>query len=129
MCNSPDTPIATPDGERAIATLVPGDLVYSMNHAALAVVPIAQVHRVAAEHHHVVRLTLDNGAVLEISPGHPLPDGRTIGDLVPGSRIDQARVVRSERVPYQHSHTYDILPASDSGSYVAGGVLIGSTLH
>jgi hypothetical protein len=31
-------------------------------------------------------------------------------------------------VPYEHERTYDILPASETGSYVAGGALIGSTL-
>jgi hypothetical protein len=100
-----------------------------MNNGELSPVPIALVHRVAVRDHYAVRLTLDNGAVLEISPGHPLPDGRTIGELLPGSRIDQARVVHAERVAYEYSHTYDILPASDTGSYIAGGVLIGSTLH
>lgn len=32
-------------------------------------------------------------------------------------------------IPYGHEHTYDILPDSDTGTYVAGGVLIGSTLE
>jgi hypothetical protein len=33
-----------------------------------------------------------------------------------------------EIVPYGHPYTYDILPASKSGTYFAAGVLIGSTL-
>ena len=31
-------------------------------------------------------------------------------------------------IRYAHSHTYDILPDSESGTYYAGGLLIGSTL-
>jgi hypothetical protein len=38
------------------------------------------------------------------------------------------RIERLTVVPYPHRFTYDILPASDSGTYFAGGVLIGSTL-
>jgi hypothetical protein len=39
------------------------------------------------------------------------------------------REVASIRVvPYGHDATYDILPDSDTGTYFAGGALIGSTL-
>jgi hypothetical protein len=40
-----------------------------------------------------------------------------------GVTIDSATLVQ-----YGHDATYDILPDSDSGTYFAGGVLIGSTL-
>ena len=36
VCNSPDTPVATPAGNRAIASLREGDLVYSMDRAKCA---------------------------------------------------------------------------------------------
>jgi len=78
--------------------------------------------------HRVVRVELESGRILEISPGHPTADGRTFGDLRAGDRLDGARVVSAELVPYMHGFTYDILPASDTGTYVAGGALIGSTL-
>jgi hypothetical protein len=32
ICASPDTPIATPDGDKPIASLHAGDLVYSVDH-------------------------------------------------------------------------------------------------
>jgi len=38
-------------------------------------------------------------------------------------------VMSAELVPYAHAFTFDILPASETGTYVAGGVLIGSTLQ
>ena len=69
-----------------------------------------------------------SGVVLEISAGHPTADGRTFGDLRAGAELDGQPIERVEMVPYRHSHTYDILPASDSRAYFAGGALIGSTL-
>jgi hypothetical protein len=127
-CASPDTPIATPLGDRPIAELAPGDLVYSVDHDAIVAVPVARTHSTPAPHHHVVRLSLANGAVLEISAVHPTADGRTLGALRSGDLLDGVRVERVALVPYAHDRTYDILPASDTGTYFAGGVLIASTL-
>jgi hypothetical protein len=127
-CNAPDTPIATPSGNRPIAALAPGDLVYSIHRGQMSVVPIAEVGRQAQRDHHVMRLQLATGVVLHTSPTHPTADGRTMGDLAADDRLDGVRIVSAELVPYRHSHTYDILPASDTGTYYAGGVLVGSTL-
>lgn len=129
VCASPDTLIATPSGERAIADLVAGDLVYSAEGGALAVVPLAAVHRTwVGGDHRIVRVVLETGRVLEISPGHPTADGRFFSDLRPGDLLDGARVIEAELVPYGHDYTYDVLPASETATYVAGGVLIGSTM-
>jgi hypothetical protein len=129
ICNAPDTPIATPDGNRAIASLVPGDLVYSIHHGQIAIVPIAETGRQAAQRdHRVVRLLLATGMVLEISPRHPTADGRRMGDLAANDQLDGVRIISATLVPFRHSHTYDILPASDTGTYYAGGMLIGSTM-
>jgi hypothetical protein len=129
VCASPDTPIATPLGERPIEELRVGDLIYSVKGDAFVAVPLVRVNRVPVQGHHVVRVTLDSGRVLEISAKHPTADGRTFGDLHVGDRLDTARVVSAELVPYSHEFTYDVLPATDSGVYVAGGVVIGSTLN
>jgi hypothetical protein len=129
VCASPDTPIATPMGERMIADLVAGDLVYTVRGQAVVAAPILRVNKIAAHDHHVVRVTLDSGRVLEISPRHPTAEGRTFADLRPGDRLDGARVVEATLIPYNHPFTHDILPDSDTGTYIAGGVLIGSTLH
>jgi hypothetical protein len=37
-------------------------------------------------------------------------------------------ILSARSVPYAHDRTFDILPDSDTGTYYAGGVLIGSTL-
>jgi len=129
VCASPDTPIATPDGERAIAEIRPGDLVYSVDREAIRPVIVSSVHRQAAQHHHVVRVTLANGRVLEISAPHPTADGRTFGDLRTGSTLDGQPILSVEVVPYLHEYTYDILPASSTHSYFAAGMQIGTTLR
>jgi hypothetical protein len=71
---------------------------------------------------------LASGRTLEISAGHPTADGRTLGDLRAGGTLDGQRIESVVVVPYRYPETYDILPASDSGTYFAAGVLIGSTL-
>ena len=128
MCASPDTPILTPDGERPIADLREGDLVYSLEGASVVVVPVLRTRREAVAHHEVVRLRLANGAVLEVSGSHPTADGRTFDELRAGGDLDGVAIVERSVIPYRHDYTYDILPASATGSYFAGGVRIGSTL-
>ncbi len=128
VCASPDTSIATPEGERRIADLSEGDLVYSVDHDAIAIVPIARATRTPVSRHSVMRIELATGSVLEISPGHPTADGRSFGGLQAGDSLDGVEIVAARAVPYTHDATYDILPASDSGAYFAGGVLVGSTL-
>jgi len=128
MCASPDTPILTPEGERPIAELKVGDLVYSRDSASVVVVPVLRTSRHAAAHHQVVRLRLASGAVLEVSAPHPTADGRTFADLRAGGDLDGVLIVERTIIPYRSSYTYDILPASDTGTYFAGGVLVGSTL-
>lgn len=129
VCASPDTPIATPDGERAISDLRVGDLVYSVDHEAIRPVAIGSVHRQAAPHHQVVRVVLASGRTLEISAPHPTADGRTFGDLRAGGLLDGQLISAVEIVPYRHEYTYDILPASSTHTYFAAGVQIGTTLR
>lgn len=128
-CAAPDTAIATPDGERAIADLRVGDLVYSVDNGAMRAVPVLLINRTPVEHHTVMRVTLATGATLRMSAGHPTADGGTFADLAAGASLDGTQVMSVETVPYAHPYTYDILPDSSSGTYVAGGVLIGSTLR
>ena len=130
ICASPATPIATPEGERAIAELRPGDLVYSVEDGAIVAVPLLSVGSTRVWSHHVMRVELDDGRVLEVSPGHPTGDGRHFSDLVPGGLLDEQHgVVRAELVPYRYERTYDILPASSTATYFAAGALIGTTLR
>ena len=126
---APNTPIATPTGERAISELKVGDLVYSVHHGRLVAVPVILTNRVPVTGtHYMVEVRLSNGRVLSISPSHPTADGRTFADLAQGTMLDGVLVDSVRRAPYTEVYTYDILPDSDSGSYFAGSVQIGTTL-
>jgi hypothetical protein len=112
-----------------MASLGVGDLVYSVEDQAIVAVPILRVGSTPVVRHQVMRVILTDGSVLEISPGHPTADGHTFAELVPGSALDEShRVVSAELVPYRYHRTYDILPATPSGTYFAAGALIGSTI-
>jgi hypothetical protein len=128
VCASGDTLIATAEGDRPIASLRPGDRVYSVDHDALRLVPLLRVSRTAVFHHHVVELLLSNGSVLRMSAGHPTADGRSIGNMRPGDSLDRTLVVARREIQYEEEYTYDILPASDTRSYVAEGILVSTTL-
>jgi hypothetical protein len=127
-CAAPSTPIATPAGDRPISEIKVGDLVYSVDRGRLAVVPVASVHRQSVSSaHRMVELRLASTTLL-LSPGHPTADGRTFGALAAGDRLDGVAVLGARLIRYDQPFTYDILPASDTGTYLVGGVLIGSTL-
>jgi hypothetical protein len=127
-CASPDTLVATPTGDRAMDTLAVGDLVYSVEENAFVAVPVDDVRRVPVRNHRVVRLELASGAVIEMSPRHPLPGGGTFADLAGRSAIDGIAIRRVTTVDFTHPYTMDIRPRSRSGTYVAGGIAVGSTL-
>lgn len=128
QCTAPDTPIATPNGDRPIQSLKEGDLVYSVHRGAVVVVPVRKTQRMAVTNHFMVRVELSTGAVLEISPGHPTADGKSFADLEAGGKLFDMPIRSVRRVAYEHEFTYDILPDSDSGTYFAAGALIGSTM-
>jgi hypothetical protein len=127
-CASPETPIATPEGEKPIASLSVGDLVYSEEETGIVVVPIIRVSRLEVFHHRVMQVRLSSGRTLAISPGHPTADGRAFGTLRPNDMLGDAPIDEAQLVEYPHAFTHDILPASSTGTYFAAGVPIGSTL-
>jgi hypothetical protein len=128
VCASPQTRIATPNGEIPIVELRRGDLVYSKNASGTVVVPLLAVARRAVHNHAVVHLVLSDGAELFVSGPHPTADRRRLSDLQPGDELDGQRVLAATYEPYPYAFTYDVLPASESGTYVANGVWLGSTL-
>ncbi|GEM_PF-3148938 len=127
-CASPGTLISTPEGERPISDLLPGDLVYSVHNDEITAVPLIRVARSRIVNHRVVRVSL-NGRQLEISGGHPTADGRTFSDLRRGDLLDGHQITDIETVRYGHEYTFDILPDSSTMTYFAEGALIGTTLR
>ncbi|MDD9941820.1 MAG: hypothetical protein OXU20_12320 [Myxococcales bacterium] len=128
-CLSPDTPIQTPEGAVPVALLQQGDLVYSLEPSGIVVVPIAVAAARRVFAHQVLELALDDEAVVHVSESHPLLDGRPAASLKVGARVAGGRVVTArEVIPYGETHTYDVLPGSSTGAYLAGGVWMRSTL-
>jgi hypothetical protein len=127
-CLSAETLIDTPLGPRPVALLAEGDLVYSLERSAVRAVPVVRTRRVAVARHTMLRVALEGGAHLELSGGHPTVDGRRFDALRAGERLGGVRVLSIARVPYRESHTHDLLPASETGTYFVAGVPVGSTL-
>lgn len=130
ICLADTTLIDTPRGPVRVGDLRVGDTVWSLaadgRRVEAAIVETGSV--AAPPGHEIVRATLDDGRVVSASPGHPTADGRTLGALQVGERIDGATVVGLERLPYR-GRTHDLLPAGATGAYWADGVLFGSTLR
>ena len=112
-----------------MASLSVGDLVLSIDRGRVTAVPIRETHRTAVTNHRVIEVALVDGATLRISAAHPTADGRNFGQLRAGDWIGGREVSTARDVPYTSDATYDILPDSDTGTYFAGGALIGSTLE
>lgn len=131
ICLARGTRIDTPSGERAVETLRVGDVVWTRDAAGARVpAPLVAIGATPVPRTHVVvRLTLDDGRVALVSPGHPTADGRTAGTLVRGDELDGARVTSTDRVAYDGGATFDVLPAGPTGVYWANGILLGSTLR
>lgn len=129
-CLPPDARIATPAGERAVVSLSPGDLVFTLDAAGERVAaPVVRVGSVpAAAGQGVLRVTLDDGRTVRASPGHPTADGRPLAALRPGDALDGARVLAVDEVPLDAAATRDLRPAGPTGAYWADGVLLGTTL-
>ncbi len=128
LCAAPNTLIATPNGERRIADLRVGDAVYSVDGGRVRTVSVTKIRREPVKHHRAIQIHFDGGRALLISASHPLADGRLVADVRRGDMLFGITVSSVELVPYDFEATYDILPDSDTGTYFASGVLMGSTL-
>jgi hypothetical protein len=130
ICLARGTRIATPAGELRVEELRPGVTVWTTDGLGRRVMgrvltvgstPVPTTHR-------VVHLVLSDGRTVDVSPGHPLPDGRRLGDLRPGDEVDGAIVASAALVSYDGGATFDLLPSGPTGTYWANGIPLGSTL-
>jgi Hint domain len=131
ICLARATRIATPSGDVAVEDIRVGMEVWSVDSAGRRI--IATVIRAGSiavpPTHRVVSLALADGRTLHASPGHPLADGRQLGDLKPGDVVDGTSVVAADLVAYGGGSTFDLLPSGPTGVYFADGILLGSTLR
>jgi hypothetical protein len=130
ICLAAGTLIDTPRGAVSVEKLRVGDQIWTMNEAGErlpGVILRAGSVRVPATHQ-VIHVILSDGRELWASPSHPTGDGRSLADLKVGDVLDGARVTMVDRLRYQGTATFDILPSGGTGFYWANGVLLGSTL-
>jgi hypothetical protein len=130
ICLAADTLIATPAGSVRAIDVRAGMVVWTASAGGSRVAaPVLEVGSTPVPAGHVmVRLRLADGRELLASPGHRTGDGRPLGSLAVGDRVDGSRVTLWELVSYSGDRTYDLLPAGPTGTYWANGILLSSTL-
>jgi hypothetical protein len=130
ICLVRGTRIATPDGSVPVEEIRAGMVVLTLGRDGHPMP--ARVSRVGSTlvptSHLVVHLVLADGRSVTASPGHPLPDGRRIGSLTPGDPVEGSWVLSATLEPYAGGATFDLLPAGPTGTYLADGIWLGSTL-
>ena len=130
ICLAAGTLIDTPSGAVRVVDMPPGMLVWTTTRdgkrVAAAVLEVGSI--LVPTGHMMVHLVLADGRELLASPGHRTSDGRPLGALAVGDRLDGSTVKHWELVPYAGDRTYDLLPAGVTGAYWANGILLSSTL-
>ena len=130
ICLAAATLIATPSGAVRVTAITPGMLVWTASPDGSRVAePVLEVGSTPVPAGHLmVHLILADGRELLASPGHRTADGRPVGSLAVGERLDGSTLKVWELVPYAGDRTYDLLPAGPTGSYWADGIPLASTL-
>lgn len=131
ICLSMGTPIDTPNGPIAVEKLRLGDPIWTLDAAGrrIAGTVIALGSTQAPRNHHVLRVQLADGRSVTASPGHPLLDGRLLGNLRVGDTIDGSQVAAIDSLPYPNGETFDLIASGPTGAYFAGGIPLGTTLR
>ena len=131
ICLAAATLIATPAGPVRVTDLTLGETVWTAgaNGSRQEGVVTALGSVAFPLGHDAVQIELSDGRSVTASAGHPTADGRTLGSLRPGDRLDGATILVSQTVHLTDGATYDLLPSGPTGSYWADGVLLGSTLR
>jgi len=130
ICLAPDTLIATPNGDVRVTDVRPGMIVWTAaGDGSRIAAPVVEVGSIAVPAGHVmVHVLLADGRELLASPGHRTADGRPLGSLTTGDKLDGSTIAVWELIPYAGERTYDLLPAGLTGTYWAGGIQLSSTL-
>lgn len=130
-CLPPEAAIAAPGGPILAANVRVGDVVWSLSAAGDRVASTVLFARslAAPASHTMVRVRLADGRSMRASGAHPTSDGRALDTLREGDVVDGASVVGVETLRYEHARTFDLLPASDTGTYWADGILVASTIR
>ncbi len=131
ICLAKHTLIDTLQGAVAVEDLQKGAPVWTVTSSGTRTLGIVtEISKTAVPpDHKMVKLILEDGRALLVSPGHPTIDGRTAGELAAGNEYNGSRVISADRISYGEGYTYDLLPSGETGFYFANGILVDSTLH
>jgi hypothetical protein len=131
ICLARGTGIETPRGPVAVERLRIGDPVWTLDADGGRVrsTVIAFGSTIVPAGHRVVRLVLADGRTVSASPGHPLADGRLLGDLRTGDEVDGSPVLAADLIAYDGARTHDIAVAGPTGIYLVNGIALESTLR
>lgn len=131
ICLAKNTLIETSHGKIAVQLLQPGMNVWTTDASGkkIAGVILKISSTPVRSTHKIIHLLLRDGRELFASPGHPLADGRLLGNVAIGDFIDGVQVKAIQPLLYSEGATYDILPSGPTGAYWANDILIGSTLR
>jgi hypothetical protein len=130
ICLTGATRIDTPAGPVRVMDIRAGMPVWTRDADGMrSAVPVLRVVKKSVPPpFQIIHLSLADGRELYASAGHPTTDGRTLGMLAPGDRLDGAQVIVADLQFSPGEFTYDILPAGITGEYRANGVPLKSTL-
>ena len=131
ICLARGTLIETPNGGVGVEGLRIGDPVWTRDASGRRIegTVIALGSTVAPVNHRVVHLILADGRTLTASPGHPLADGRQLGDLRVGDAVDGSVVASADLHAYTGGRTFDLIVSGPTGTYLVDGIPLGSTLR
>ncbi len=131
ICLTENTLIDTPSGAIPVEHLQKGMAIWTVNNLGerISAFVVETAKTPVPSTHEVIHLLLADGREIFASSGHPIGDGRIMGDLSVGDLMDGGRVITAEMVSYQKGYTYDILPSGETGFYWADGILLDSTIH
>src|SRR5438552_17460041 len=76
----------------------------------------------------MIHIVLADGRQLTASAPHEIADGRSLGSLTVGDQIDGVTLTALEGVGDSSGHTYDLLPAGETGEYWENGISMRGTL-
>jgi hypothetical protein len=129
-CLSYNTLISTPEGNVPVTYLRPGMVIFTQDSRGNKVIkPLELVLKLSgANGHKHSHLVLSDGRELFVSGTHPTSEYVRISNLCEGDILDGSKITTIEKVRYNDSYVYDLLPAGDTGFYWANGILLGSTL-
>lgn len=134
-CFTGGVPVLTPSGQRPIRDLKAGDEVVSLNPATGARVT-ARVSRIHVRQvQEYLRVSLEDGRVLQVTENHPFFDPRQgtyrkIGLFRPGERLHQplaqpqtATIGSIERIP-EKTTVYNLTVDGDFQNFIVEGILV-----